>query len=665
MPAGYGSTLVKQKPLLLGLICLTILYQFIYHNIVVQTFEDGKSEEEAQCAAEGLQATPRCVELRLFQDWRRSSSSTSSSDFGKAIEVEVKTTARVLEAEAAAHTTPTEVPSSNRDTERRLEEGVAGATDPSTTSWTSMALWAQGLQELEESAHAAVRSPNAPDEQEKPGLSHPVALTRWGQDLQELQHQLEERMNKLPSRNRKSSLKKLAADGALTSPSPSSMMLHDIEAHLKQLGCPEASSGAAKTASKECRELLEAKASIGDDVQAKSSPKSLEPPSDVEDEAHFVARMELLEKEEELKEKLDDLSAQNLAWRTQFADKANDLHKELCESPERRELPSCVKFLALLEAERNHRAESQKSNNVPQPEATVPAVVTPEEVKVEAIELHWTDVKDWAKARKLRGGRGRGKITAAPASLIAPATLQGAHWGGRIPRVACVTAFHSSYSDILSIKAFIEHFHKQTYEGPFDLVFVHHKDDQAAADMLAMHTDGTHIKAVVSLGDANDFPSTTDLRYGAWRAEDADVIAHWPYQDEHPNNRLSLQVRALAYAKRPASILRLPADFFDNNDNNNGGEAKEEEAAGNSNDNNNNNDNANGNEVDKSKSKEEAAAVTDEGIDAEAEAAELLEETLLGEAHWMREHWHPLLPEQLAVLQARLQRDVAEVDLTA
>jgi len=39
------------------------------------------------------------------------------------------------------------------------------------------------------------------------------------------------------------------------------------------------------------------------------------------------------------------------------------------------------------------------------------------------------------------------------------------------------------------------------------------------------------------------------------------------------------------------------------------------------------------------------------------------EETLLGDAQWMREHWHPGLAEQHAVLESSKSVDIVEVDM--
>lgn len=213
-------------------------------------------------------------------------------------------------------------------------------------------------------------------------------------------------------------------------------------------------------------------------------------------------------------------------------------------------------------------------------------------------ELHWPAVTTWSA-----GGNLRGKAASNSHAIVERREVRSARWAGMIPKVACITPVQSGPALKIQLKYFIDNFHLQSYEGPTQLVFVYHHTDHEAARLVADYADGFHIKGVAARG-GGEFPSTAALRFGAW-SSNADVIAYYNVQEfQHPQ-RLSLQVRALAYSSRPACIMRgLPNQ----------------------------------------------GAVADDS-------------TLLGEASWMKEHWHPLLKEQQDVLQVAEARHVVELDM--
>merc|ERR1719271_890648 len=79
--------------------------------------------------------------------------------------------------------------------------------------------------------------------------------------------------------------------------------------------------------------------------------------------------------------------------------------------------------------------------------------------------------------------------------------------------------------------------------------------DQDVAELVKQYADGTFVKSV-AVPHGGDFPSTTGLRYGAWSAGDADIIARWNFDEWHHPRRLAMQVRALAKSSRAVSVLK-------------------------------------------------------------------------------------------------------------
>merc|ERR1719335_1593373 len=102
-------------------------------------------------------------------------------------------------------------------------------------------------------------------------------------------------------------------------------------------------------------------------------------------------------------------------------------------------------------------------------------------------------------------------------------------------------------------------FRAQKYEGPKQLVIVHHHKDKAAASIATRLADGVYMKAVAA---HLPVPSTMSLRYAAWSADkDADVIARWDMDAYHHPERLSMQVRALGLSGRPVSASMFGVTF--------------------------------------------------------------------------------------------------------
>lgn len=302
---------------------------------------------------------------------------------------------------------------------------------------------------------------------------------------------------------------------------------------------------------------------------------------------------------------LSKLEAGHEEWEELFSGSVSEFTRELCADPRRSNYPSCAKFhanstTAVKEAAGvGHAGEAATALRSSLRGAGEP---------VQSGQLHWSAVV----ASAARKGRGATKGLAP----LSREQLHHAKWHGKIPKVACIAAVPSGRDAQARLKYFINNFLLQSYEGPKQLVLVYRHADVEMAKLVKARADGALIKAVASR-DEGQFPSTASLRYGAWSAADADVIARWNFDEWHHPDRLSMQVRALALTSRPASLLKRWTILA-------GAEP--------------------GNKT----------VVSD---DLGWEGA------LVGEAKWMGEHWMPLLGEERAILAGVQAHAVAQVDM--
>eukprot|EP00932_Pfiesteria_piscicida_P013720 SRR837773.25337.p1 GENE.SRR837773.25337~~SRR837773.25337.p1 ORF type:complete len:417 (+),score=105.26 SRR837773.25337:35-1252(+) len=366
------------------------------------------------------------------------------------------------------------------------------------------------------------------------------------------------------------------------------------------------------------------------------------------------------ERRRELDAELEALASDHAAWQRDFDDKVTATHRELCEDPARRDRPDCIQFLASItktesgkhrELHDAHQASAAVlRSNVRQELKERAAVLerklseivaerrsweaellskygigdqahrghlrkhTQQEPQLaaaseqEAQLLHWSSVESWPLNGRLRGSLQKHNNR----TVLHRRDLTAAHWAGRIPKVACITAIKSGVAARIQMKYFIENFRMQRYEGSSQLVLVYHRSDKEAAKLAALYADGTFIKAVAAQSEEQSFPSTTDLRYGAWAAKDADVIIQWAFTEWHHPERMALQVRAMAYSARPACIFKTAA----------------------------------------------ANETVTTGVDPS-------DESIAGESTWMNQHWHPWLQEQSAVLHSAQAFQIVELDLAS
>mmetsp|Transcript_76310 Transcript_76310/g.138986 ORF Transcript_76310/g.138986 Transcript_76310/m.138986 type:complete len:718 (-) Transcript_76310:57-2210(-) len=211
--------------------------------------------------------------------------------------------------------------------------------------------------------------------------------------------------------------------------------------------------------------------------------------------------------------------------------------------------------------------------------------------------LSWPAVHSWHQV-KAKGS----------AVVVGWKDLHGARWSGMIPKVSCITVIPWGRASKIRMSHFIDNFRLQEYEGAQQLVLVYHHADEEARKLVSTYADGSYIKGTAAFGDG-ELPTTVAFRYGAW-VSDGDVVARWDFDDFHHPWRLSLQVRALALASRPASFFRHPA------------------------------------------------------ASQSADQPNISASSMLGERAWMREHWHPLLSAE-AALQSFHASQMVEVDVPA
>jgi hypothetical protein len=186
------------------------------------------------------------------------------------------------------------------------------------------------------------------------------------------------------------------------------------------------------------------------------------------------------------------------------------------------------------------------------------------------------------------------------------------HWTGTLPKVAAIAPLKGDRKHKARMMYFVDNFKLQNYEGEKELVLVYHYKDAAAAKLLQRYENDTNIKGVVAHDQSEEmFPSNPALRYAAW-SSDADVIAQWDPDEYHDPDRLSLQVRAMAFANKHACVLSTKSTSH----------SQEEE-----------------------------------------ETKELHHVSLMGERSWMQQHWHPLSDEESRVTEEFKAGEIVELDM--
>lgn len=214
-----------------------------------------------------------------------------------------------------------------------------------------------------------------------------------------------------------------------------------------------------------------------------------------------------------------------------------DFGRDFCSQPSRLNHWACLNFW------KTHKDRSMSPSN------DVGSTVADDSQDPFTTQLSWMDVESWESNfvghRNLRG-------SSAPL-IVSKQQLKHVSWVGHLPKVACIAVLPSGRDADVQMEYFVQAFLRQDYEGPKQLIIVYHHHDEHARDVVEKHADGVNVLGVRAMGADKDL-STTAYRYGAWTA-DADVIMRYDFGAWHHPDRISMQVRALAVTKRPASRL--------------------------------------------------------------------------------------------------------------
>jgi hypothetical protein len=222
------------------------------------------------------------------------------------------------------------------------------------------------------------------------------------------------------------------------------------------------------------------------------------------------------------------------SWHEMFRTKMTSVGEELCKDPARRSYAICKQLLS---------NSSSVTSNAKQ------ALVQMTELHP---ELSWKSVMAWKSASK-NGLRGSAQGESMTISDVKK--LRAGRWTGRIPSVACIALVPKGKAVQAWMKYFLDNLRLQKYEGAIQLVLVYHHTDLETAQLVhELKTQGDlRVRGAAARGA--EYPSAAAYRFGAWLAQDADVVARWDFDAWHHPHRLSLQVRGLAHSKRPACLL--------------------------------------------------------------------------------------------------------------
>jgi len=285
--------------------------------------------------------------------------------------------------------------------------------------------------------------------------------------------------------------------------------------------------------------------------------------------AHRSANSDLREQSVLLEAHMKQLAASHTTWEHNFEEQVRQAHEEMCKDPSRRHRKDCEEFLA------HQPREAALAPPAPAPPTAARALRGGAAAQAAPVPTAPAQAASSSGGRGLRGSAAR----AAPQQLqwqlvkdeaftsqsglhrrlnVLAETVQHRDWVGELPKVALLTALPIGMATADSLGAFVDDFRAQTarYGGETQLNIIYHFEDEHTANLVHLFEDGLIIKGHATRG-IGSFPSTADLRFGAWSAaEDAQVIVHWSWEAKHSPDRLAMQVRAMAYSGRPVSLLQ-------------------------------------------------------------------------------------------------------------
>jgi len=551
---------------------------------------------DEQCSADSALHSPRCTEAILFKKWQADALAASDPDAETLEELLVENTEDVgpedlTEGEVMpAVESITSVPEDGA-----LSKLIAALAveRPDLAVWVSSSSSAPELLDVSHSEIPQLATSNVETHEltnSTLGVSQELGLSDWGQNLVELQESLETRMHSLRSfRKTEDSQSDIGKDSEkkATHMTAWAQDLQALQRHMEKRASDMAEAKLAR------REVMQKNAAERKDRAEKRHA------SHATTYVNSTLRQGLgletvsLSRSTELEPEIGKPLMQRIF----------DLGRELCSEPERRDRPSCIQFLV----------SSQNDSSTPKVADDYTLSVLQDKLPESSYELvhalKWPAVRNWRESSsKLRGHFPVGVLTARHDEL------QRARWAGMIPKVACVSVVPSGREAKYQIKYFVNNFRLQTYEGPRQLVLVYDHNDKAAKQLVGKYADGVYIRGAAARSDGK-FPSTTAYRFGAYVADDADIIARWDFDAWHHPDRLKMQVRALAHKTRP--VTRVLAWTLRNGT-------------------------------------EDTRSEPDQSIG---------EASLVGEKAWMAEHWHPLLGDETSTLTSAHLRYLVQLDM--
>jgi hypothetical protein len=535
---------------------LTICYQVIYQFIMLVRLQDRERTTAEADIAEARAAAARlpfamcdhagigaaenstvCAEVATFRRWRQgerdlsvgylehvSDKSANLSGLDYAVTLDSSLGSFV---DTATRSTTTSVPAT-----------VSGRPEsPGVTLWTKVQSW-QAFDKLYNETLAAIRTPHSLSPWAKQLIELPAkftskrtkfdpppasiiqsesSLTPWAQDLMALQARLEKGMELSRSRRLRHNMTRV--------PQTLVAAIHDFG----EILCKEPHRWNYSA----CAMFLVPRSNVPDFSTKPKQTSQLRGGMAEHTAAFGVAK------------------SSHKAWQQDFAKEVADYGRELCSDPRRLNYTSCAQFML-------HGVEGGTSisgSSAPSDALAAQAIVEegrPRSANLRGTtpymdRLHWTGIVK--QLHEGKGTRGHPRI-----AQVSREQIQDAKWQGRIPKVACITVVPARSDTPIRLKYFLKNFQLQRYEGPRQLVLVYQSSDIKLGELLRSYADGTYIKTA-GLNDYVEFPSTAALRYGAWLA-DADIIAHWSFYEWHHPQRLAWQVRALASAVRPVSLVK-------------------------------------------------------------------------------------------------------------
>lgn len=487
--------------------------------------------------------------------------------------------------EASEIKAPQTPPSSRKTSMRGAAKARTAEKKPVTESLTELQ---QALElKMEASAqkraeHRALRALHSASTATEEATPSGDGMTAWAHNLDDIMHELQDHMKARHKARAEHAAVHAASHAAATShqnqaspqPGGTSQLLSEVQA-LGEKMCqdPERRD---RPACAQFRHSSTAESSL-------SAESRLRRQHHKERHEDAMAHIKLLEKH------LEDLKKEQAHDTEEIQHASTEILKELCADPARNSYPICASVL---------------------PATTTPAPAATKGLRGKSSEvhnLHWSAVKNQPKQdRPLHSGVSQ--------LVLHRRALRGAHWEGKIPKVACITVLPQGHVTETLMKYFMDNYKLQHYDGERQLVIIYHSADHEASRIAHLYADGSSIIAAAARG-GGAFPSATAYRYGSWLAKGADVVARWDFDAWHHPNRLSMQVRAVATATRPASVVAR-ITVFDADGNN---------------------------------------ATIPGGTGPHG--------SIIGDAAWMQKHWTPILEEESSMIHGMQSSAIVQVDM--